>query len=179
MKTSNFISVLLNNCRNPEPINNKSDYTRVKRWTRKASSLYTVFSIIAIVVSVMISCIMREIVNVPLIAVLFVAVFTAWGFASMFLNFKLLIKSLWSSGTDGYRVGEQIQTKHIDIQHEYGNTYKVSTHIENEGCALALIYGFINLIVWAVLCVYVCPFLTFKKISKSKRHLRKFRNTRR
>ncbi len=174
MKTIDFISTLLYDSKTAEPINNKADYTRVKKWVKKATKLYTSFSIIAVIITIMIS-IGSSSLEVPKIIILFVSLLTGWGFATMFLNFKLMIKSLWSSGVSGYRTGEQIQTKHVTVTHEYSNRYKVTTNTENEGCIVSMIYVFINFFVWSFLCVYVCPFLTFRKIASSKQNLEKFK----
>lgn len=189
MKTLDFIKTLLHISKTTEPINNKSDYTRVKKWVKRATKLYVAFTIIAIIITVLFSNassmlldefstmdeLSEGIAILAKIVMLFVSLLTAWGFATMILNFKLMIKSMWSSGLAGYRVGEQIQTNHVSVRHEYGSTYKVTTNTENEGCIVAMIYGFINLFVWAFLCVYVCPFLTFRKIGDSKRNLKNFK----
>ena len=188
MKTSDFISMLLHISKTAEPINNKSDYTRVKKWVKRAKRLYVTFSIFAIIITLLLlfvsSFIMGklpeakqyfEIMAIPVtILSLIVGLLTAWGFATMILNFKLMVKSMWSSGSAGYRAGEQIQTTHISVRHEYGNTYRVKSTTEDQGCILAMIYGFINLFVWAFLCVYVCSFLTFRKINVSKNNLENF-----
>ena len=174
MKPLEYISLLLYNCKKAEPISNRSDYTRVKNWVNKATVLYVLFTVIAVIVSVTLGDKAASSEEMPLVVVILVAVLTGWGFATAVMNFKWMFKAMWSAGAQGYRIGEQIQTRHIDVTHEYGNTYKVTSHTENQGCAVAMIQSFINLCVWCFLCVYVCPFLSFKKISDSKKNLRKF-----
>ena len=182
MNIFNFASLLINTCKKVEPINNKSDYYRIKRWKNKASFMYIIFTAIAVLLCFSIldnaSTIFANIdLPEPLayVVIPIVIVLTAWGFATMLLNFKLLIKSMWNASADGYRTGEQIQTTNTYITHEYGNQYSVRTETENQGCVVAMINGFINLFVWAFLCVYVCPFLTFSKINKTKKLLRRYR----
>ena len=185
MKTVDFISALINNCKTPEPINNKSDYTRVKKWVKRSKSLYTAFSVISVVLTFIVFIaavvILEKAAGISFnfitflagIVYLLVSVLTGWGFASMILNFKLMVGSVLGAAAAGNRAGEQIQTDHISVR-QYGNSYRVTKHTENEGCVMAMIYGFINLFVWAFLCVYVCPFLTFKKIERSRQNLHKF-----
>lgn len=175
MSVVKFISYLLFVNKTPETINNKSDYTRVKRWKNTASLLYFLFTAIAVIIALVIlgnPSIFFENIDLPepliYVAIPFVAVFFAWGLATMLLNLKLLIKSMWGATTDGYHIGEQIQTTNVYVTHEYNNRYKVTTDTENQGCAVAMIYWFINLFVWSALCVYVCPFLAFGKIKKPK-----------
>ena len=182
MSISNFISFLLASCKNAAPIRNNSDYYREKSWKNKASFLYLVFTVIAILITVVLlgndSKYLSDMdlpkpltyMVIPLVALL-----AAWGFATMLLNFKLFIKSLWSSGVEGYKTGEQIQTQHTYITHDYGDRYRVTTETENQGCAVAFVNGFINLFIWSFLCVYICPFLTFGKISKTKKNLRNYK----
>lgn len=194
MKTRDFITNLLHISKTAEPIENKSDYTRVSKWVKRATKLYTVFSIVIIIIALLFLSIssalfdeisnemfaeelpnmeiFSEIMAVPAqIVILLVSVLTAWGFATMILNFRLMIKSLWSSSVKGYHAGEQIKINHVSVRHDYGNTYSVRNTTEDKGCLFACIYGFINLFVWAFLCVYVCPFLTFRKIKDSKKNL--------
>lgn len=183
MNTLNFAALLLHICKTAEPINNKSDFRRVKRWKNTASFLYLLFTAVALFLIVTIlSDVPKFSIYIELpehliyIVIPFVSLLTAWGFATMLLNFKLLIKSTLGAGADGYRTGEQIQTQNIYVTREYDNRYKVTTETENQGCAVAMISGFINLFVWAFLCVYVCPFLTFKKIITSNKNIRKFKS---
>lgn len=179
MSVGKFVSYLLFVSKTPEVINNKSDYTRIKGWKNRASFLYTAFSIAAVVIAIFNFSKLSGDLPLPLAYVVLpaVAVFFAWGLVTMLLNLKLLIKSLWGATVDGYRIGEQIQTTHVNVTHEYGNRYKVSTETENQGCAVAMICWFINLFIWSVLCVYVCPFLIFKKIKKTKANLLRYETT--
>ena len=55
MKTLDFIKTLLHISKTTEPINNKSDYTRVKKWVKRATKLYIAFTIIAIIITVLFS----------------------------------------------------------------------------------------------------------------------------
>lgn len=174
MKTSDFISVLIHNSKTAEPVENNSDYTRVKRWVNKATALYVVFTIFAIIITV-VAIITGSFSGYIPFLIPFVSILASWGFATIIMNFKLLVKSMVSAGINGFQDGEQIQTNHVSVSHDYGNRYKVSTYTEHQGCAGAMIYGFINFFVWAFLCVYVCPFLTLKKIGNSKKNLKKFK----
>lgn len=183
MSIFTFTAILINTCKNAEQINNKSDFCRVKRWKNTASFLYCFFTALAILAIVIVLKDIKKFspyFEMPehyiYFVVPFVAIFTAWGFATMLLNFKLLIKSMFGVGADGYRTGEQIQTQNIYITHEYGDRYKVTRETENQGCAVAMISGFINLFIWCFLCIYVCPFLTFKKIITSNKNLRRFKS---
>ena len=183
MSIFEFASYLLHTCKTAEPINNKSDYYRIKRWKNKTTVLYVLFTVVAVAITVFLlnnpslfaSLELEQPMNYIVIG--FVSLLAAWGFATMLLNFKLLLRSMWSAGAEGYRTGEQIQTNTVNIIHEYGDRYRVTKSTENQGCAVALINGFINLFVWSFLCIYICPFLTFGKISKTKKNIRRYKLT--
>lgn len=182
MSIMKFATFYLHACKNAEPINNNSDYCRIKKWKNKASTMYIIFSIISAIIVIAIFSNETLFSSVQLPKALAytvmpcVAFITAWGFATIFLNFKLFIKSLFNAGKDGYAIGEQVQTTHVNVRHEYGNQYSVKTNTEHQGCVVAFISGFINLFVWAFLSVYICPFLMFKKITETNKNLQKFEN---
>lgn len=182
MNTIEFISYFLFVSKTPETIQNKSDYIRAKRWKNRASFLYLLATAAAVVFAFAVlgnPSLLPEDIDLPqpliYVAIPFVAVFFAWGVATMLLNLKLMIKSLWGATVAGYHTGEQIQRTTYNVTREYNNSYKVTTETENEGCAVAMIYWFINLCVWCFLCIYVCPFLTFGKINKTKAVLRRYK----
>lgn len=183
MSIIKFASFYLHACKDAESINNNSDYCRIKKWKNKASTMYITFSIIATVavIAIFSSPTLFSFIQVPkalaYFAVPFTAYFTAWGYATIFLNFKLFIKSVFKAGKDGYAIGEQVQTTHVNVRHEYGNQYSVRTETEHQGCIVAMISGFINLFVWAFLSVYICPFLMFIKIKTTDKNLKAFKNT--
>lgn len=182
MKTLDFISILLRNCKVAEPIENKSDYTRVKNWVKRATKMYKTFTILASIIVLAFLGLLMSATGTPLnleivlVFILFfaIAVIFAWGIATMLLNSRNLIKSMWNSVSTGYRAGEKIEKTSVDVRYEYDNTYSVRTRTDNEGCLFAVIFGFINWIVWFFLCMYVCPYLSFRKIKLSKENLKNF-----
>lgn len=183
MSIMKFASFYLHACKDAEPINNNSDYCRIKKWKNKATTMYISFSIISVVIVIAIFLISTlfssdeqflKVLAYPVVQC--VTLLTMWGFATIFLNFKLFIKSVFNAGKDGYAIGEQVQTTHVNVRHEYGNQYSVKTNTEHQGCVVAFISGFINLFVWAFLSVYICPFLMFKKIVETNKNLQKFEN---
>lgn len=175
MNTKEFASQLLNASKNVEPINNNNDYCRVKRWRNKAVFLYSFFSLIALIGTVLFSG--EPGMAIPVVA--FVDILTAWGFATLFLNFKLFFKSSASAMRKGNKIGEQIQTQHVQVRHEFGDTYRVNTYTENKGCFVAMIFFWLNFIVFGTLGIYVCPFLTFAKIKRTTDNLNNYKNTNR
>ncbi len=157
-----------------EPINDLGDYYKVKRWVKKVGILYAVFSLLALAVifGVLFNAASLEVplffayTIIPPIILL-----TGWGYATLIIYFPKMIKSISKAAGAGYRVGENIEETHIQVTHEYGNTYKVSSHTENKGCLFAVISGTLKLMVWAFFCVYIGPFITFKKILRYRKAL--------
>lgn len=100
-----------------------------------------------------------------------VTLLTMWGFATMGLYFRMVFRSVYNAGKAGYKQGEQIQTTHVNVRHTYGDNYEVSSYTEDQGCLFAIFGGMFKFFIWAVFCVYIGPFLTFKKIRLSKANL--------
>lgn len=86
-----------------------------------------------------------------------------------------IAKGVISSGKSGYGVGEKIETTHIQVTHEFANNYRVTAYKENKGCLFAVIAGVAKLMVWLFFCVYVGPFITFKRIFKSVKNLKSYK----
>ncbi len=168
-----------------DKIEDLSDYYKVTRWMKKVKKLYGAFTVIAIL-SIVIglsggillfkSLFEVEIplgILVPLSIPL--ALLTNWGYASLILHFKDVVRSVFKSATSAYQAGEKIETTHYQVSHEYGNTYRVSSYTENKGCLFAGLAIMARFWLWAFFCVYIAPFLTYKKFQKSKEEVKKFK----
>ena len=100
---------------------------------------------------------------------------TSWGYATLITYFPDIIKSVFKAGKTGFEAGEKIETTHIRVTYEYGNNYKVSSTTENKGCLFGFLGVTIQFIIWAFFCVYIGPFLTFKKIIGSRKNLKQYK----
>ncbi len=161
-----------------EEINNSNDYKRVKSWVKRTYSLYRIFTIISIlltpIVYALISAVSLEMGGFPFIIYLlipFYCVLVGFGFATIIIYFKKISKTVVNAGKLGFNTGEKFETTHVNVTHEYGNTYSVSSYTENKGCLFAFIFAFAAYMIWGAFCLYVGPFLTFKKLRESKRKL--------
>lgn len=76
----------------------------------------------------------------------------------------------------GYQIGETVKTTKVDVSHEFGNTYKVSSHTEEKGLLFACIAMAGIMIAWAGYCIYKGTFLTFKKIKNTKLKLEEYKS---
>ncbi len=172
MNLKNFFAM----CSTPEPIKDKSDYRRVKAWLIKICVLYIIFTVIAIVIIAMPSSSTSAELPSAAASVLvpIVTVLTCWGLATLIVYFRPIFKSVISTGKAGYGVGKQVQTNKVDVSHEYGNTYRVTGRTEDKGCLFAVIAGSLKFCVWAFFCIYIGPFLTFKKAFGSVKKLNAF-----
>ncbi len=166
-----------------EEINNDDDYDKVKKWVKKTTKTYKKATIIAVIISILIIILfassgMADGFLLLLIGIIFTAVeiVAAWGIATMKMHKKEVRKSAWQFAKYGYLVGEQIQETHVDVSHEFGNTYKVTTRTENKGLLFAVISVSIILITWGAYCIYLGSFLTMKKIKLSKENLAEYKN---
>ena len=164
----------------PDPIHDLGDYRKVKKWVKKVRKLFWGFSIVA-AIEIILALALANAFDRPLVIAAAVVLFppmlllTNWGYATMILYLPQIFKSVLKSGRSGYRVGEQVETTHVRVTHEYGNQYRVSSHTENQGCLFAYIAGIAKFCVWAFFCVYIGPFVTFKKLRSSLRNLAEYR----
>lgn len=164
-------------CSTPEPIENEAAHRRVKAWTKKVIVLYGAFTVLGCIIIVMAFGFLMSLGAPLALGVLsFVFMLTCWGYATMILYIRPIFKSVVKWGSAGYHVGEKIESTHVTVTHEYGDTYRVSSHTENKGCLFAVIAGGARFFVWAFFCVYIGPFLTFKKLRNSLKNLKDYEN---
>lgn len=169
----------------PDPINNEEDVEKAEQWKNKVVKLYGIFSILGIATCflggliIYVGILANESMNFGVLLICCVlaiplTLLTNWGYASMILYFKKMVKSIWEATKIGYQIGEQVKTTEIDIKHEYGNTYKVSKNTYDKGLLFAYITAVAGFVVWAFFCVYVAPFLTYKKYKNTKIALQEY-----
>ena len=160
-----------------DKIENECDFEKVKKWTSKVLKLYVAFTVIA-ALEMMLIPILAHIVILPaaLAYVLFPFMFllTNWGYATLILYIPTIFKTLVNAGRVGYEVGKHSEHTHIEINHEFGNDYTVREYKTNDGCLVAYIAIIARFLVWAFFCVYIGPFLTFKKYKSSIDSLKKY-----
>ena len=156
----------------------------VTNWMKRVKKLYGAFTVIAILFIIVGGAggkLVTQLFDVDIPIVIFVplmiplTLLTNWGYASLILHFKDVVRSVFKSATAAYQVGEKIETTHYEVRHEYGNTYSVSSHTENKGCLFAGLAIMGRFWLWAFFCIYIAPFLTYKKYQKSKVELKKYK----
>lgn len=160
-----------------DAINDLADYYKVKRWVKKVIFLYAFFSVLALLTTIMSFSVQVQFDELQGLSYIFLPImflWTSWGYASLILHFKEVLKSVIKAGSTGYRVGEQFQTTHYEVRHEYANKYSVSSRTENKGCLFAFIAGGIRFLIWAFFCVYIAPFRVFKKIRNNIKNLKSY-----
>ena len=100
-----------------------------------------------------------------------------WGVATIILNFREIfdIKKMIETGKIGYTVGKEFKETHINVTHEFGNQYKVTSHTENKGCLFAFVAVFIRFLAWMYFSVIIGAFLTLKKLIQSLRNIKEYK----
>ncbi len=161
-----------------ENVKDSKDYQCVLSWIKKVCVLYAVFSAIAILAIVLIIPAIASSNVIPsffaylILPCLFIL--TCWGYATLIIYIPKVIKSLKESAKAGYEIGKNIETTHINVTHEFGNTYRVSSYKDNKGCLVAYISMVLRFVIWCAFCVYVGPFLTFKKLFNSIKNIKAY-----
>ena len=179
-----FVKNLFVEYSTPKEIETARDYRNAKKWVKKVSALYigfTVFAVISAVAGIAILDLLIPSVGIipkVIITVLCMPLFllTNWGYATVITYFPEIIKSVFKAGKTGFEVGLNVETTHVQVSHEYGNTYSVSATTENKGFLFGYIAAVVQFIIWAFFCVYIGPFLTFKKIRKSIKNLKQYKD---
>ena len=159
----------------PQEIKTVRDYRYVKKWVKKVSKLYTVFTILTLV-EIPLVWVLLPLFDIPqalgYIIIPPSLLLTNWGYATLITYLPEICKSVFKAGKSGFEAGKQIETTHVHITHEYGNSYRVSSTTDNKGCLFAFLGGMLQFVIWAVFCVYIGPFLTLKKIKGSMENLK-------
>lgn len=174
-----------------EPITDKEDYIRAKKWTKKATKTFKkcviFWAILAIVISIVCHIELKAVgidgfllgILTFLLSIIYLGTFTLAGLgrATMKMHFKEVRKTAWEAAKFGYSIGKEIKTEHIDITHEYTNTYRVSSRTEHKGLLFAIICMLAIMGAWSAYCVYKGCFLELKKLIKTKEELKNYKNS--
>ncbi len=153
-----------------------ASYRKAKSWLKKAITLYSFFSVMGIVVTGLVIKLVTAVQGFhPIVIILpILLLLTFWGYATLIMYLPEIIKNTLKAGKAGFEVGQNVETTHVDVEHVYGNTYKVSSHTENKGCLFAFIAGGAKLFVWLFFCVYIGPFLTLKKAKGTSKNIKEY-----
>jgi len=168
---------LVAGCARAETINTEEDYRRVKAWVKKVLILYGSFTALFIPIMVIFARFPEILDGEPvLIAIIPIFLLIAlWGYATIILYLPRMFRGMIDFGRFGFEVGKNVKSTHVEVKHEFGDTYKVSTYTDNKGCLFAIIGAGIRFFAGIFFCVYIGSFATFKKIYDSIRNLRAFR----
>lgn len=162
-----------------EKIKNIEEFERQKRWLNRVKRLYKCATIIAVLATFFSAIFIAKMFEINSIIVMFampLLVLTCWGYVSMALYFKPMIKSIWNATKFGYKTGEKIKETHVNVSHEFGDTYKVSSYETDKGVLFAYIMSVVSFVCWVAFCIYVAPFLTYKKAKNTIKNLEQFEN---
>ncbi len=150
----NFLKNLEKKFSNAEQIENDEDYHRTEKWVKKTQKSYKKTAILGTIIAsiltvVLISTLLRDngwdsfgvvlLGGLMLLIYLPTFILAGWGHTTMKMHSKEVRKAAWKAAKYGYQIGETIKTKHVDISHEFGNTYKVSSRTEDKGLLFACI----------------------------------------
>ena len=157
------------------------DYYRVKRWKKHVHRLFLSRAIMGLLIAIVMIRVMAMVEEVSGIARFAYSVilpplwiYVGFAFACMKLHKSEVRHTILRGAIDDYKLGEQFQTTHVNISHEYGNTYRVSRHVENDGCLFVFIGMGIRYLIWATFCSYLAPILIFKKYKANMAEIENF-----
>ncbi len=176
-KIKAFTKKCVNDDFEAKPIHDKSDYREVQQWVQSITKKYIAFPVgflLFYFVFFSWAFLISDASVFTYILIIPALILAGWGMANMWIYRSRVFKSVEKGGRAGYQAGEQIQTTHIDITHEYGNTYRATARTENKGCLFMVIGGMIKFLGWAFVCVYFIPFYTLKKLRDSIQNLKQY-----
>ncbi len=172
-----FIKDFIRVASTADTIHDRHDYRNVKKWVKKVITLYSIFSVLAVLISILVISLsyafgMLDFFVCAIIPALILL--TCWGYATLIMYAPRILKTVVKTGSIGFKIGENVETTHVNVTHEYGNTYRVSSYTENKGCLFAFIGGIVGFVGWAFVCVYIGPFITFKKLRDSLKNIENY-----
>ena len=162
-------------------IQNQEDYEMARKWLKKATVICGICTVLGFIYGLIIgivgltsSEIPFGVLSIPLGFIL--GEWAFWGVAAFLLNIRQIfnIKKMVQLGAIGYAVGKQFKETHVNVTHEFGNQYKVTSHTEDKGCLFAFIAIFIRFFGWMIFSVYVGAFLTAKKLRLTTRNIKAY-----
>ena len=153
------------------------DYTYALAWLKKAKVLCSVCSVLGIMYgfAIGISGVLPvDVLSMPI--GLFLGQWSFWGVATFILNIReiLNIRKMIEMGKLGYNIGKEFKETYVNVTHEFGNKYKVTSHTENKGCLFAIIAIFMRFIFWMSFSVFVGAFLTVKKLIHTSHNIKDY-----
>ena len=159
----------------------QEDYARARSWLKKATIICGICSVLGIAYGLMIGILSLSsdvipfgVLSIPIGFIL--GQWSFWGVATFILNIReiLNIKKIVELGKIGYTAGKEIKETHINVTHEFGNQYKVTSHTEHKGCLFALAAIFIRFLFWMYFSVMVGAFLTVKKLIQTVHNIKEY-----
>lgn len=158
----------------PHVVTNNEEALKAEKWLKKLNIFFAVFSLLSMAF-LFFSFSSIEGFSWQYLLIVPLGVIMGSGYTCMALYFKPMMKYIFTAAKVGYQAGAEIRTTHVNVSHEYGNNYKVTSHTEHKGFLVSLIFGFIAFYFWLVFCLWVAPFCTYIKARKAVKTLQAYR----
>ena len=169
----------------PFEVKEENEYLIAKQWIKHVNKLVrrqlVKYLFLALIISIIAFCLapIHPFLKV-IISLGYVLVFCwgAIGTAIIKLYKKEIfdVKSMIAWSKAGYAIGKQIETTHINVRHEFGNTYSVKSYTENKGCLFAMIALCIRYMIFAPYCMFKGLPLTFRKYKKTLENIKAYQS---
>ena len=161
----------------PLVVNNNDEALKTEKWLKKTITLHIVLTIITMIYVVFTFVVSGEEVGwyECLLMTPILGAFGGCAFSSMALYFKQMVKFIFTGAKVGYTAGKEIKTTHVNISHEYGNNYSVSSYTDHKGLLMSVIMIFVAYMTYAMFCGFVAPFCTYNKARKTVKTLQEYR----
>ena len=169
----------------PIEVKDESECLIAKEWIKRVNKLVRKQLIKYLFLALVISVICFYIDSIPtalkvIMSVFYILLFSwcAIGTAVVKLYKKEFFnaKSMLAWGKAGYDIGKQIETTHVNIRHEFANTYSVRSYKENKGCLFGIIAMFIRFSIFAPYCVFKGLPLTVRKYKKTLENIKAYQS---
>lgn len=169
----------------PLEVNDEEEYLIAKKWTKRVKKLVRnqlfKYLLLAFVIAIVTGFATPINPFLKLVLCLFYTLVFCWcavGTAVLKLYKKEIfnVKSMLAWGMAGYNIGKDIETTHITVNHEYGNTYSVKSYTEDKGCLFAIIALCIRYMLVAPYCLFKGLPLTFKKYTKTIENMKAYKS---
>ena len=164
----------------PIAIPDQEACVKAHTWLKRAMIICGICSILGILYALLINALfIKKIISLGFLSVPISFILGQWSFlgvAAFLLNAREIfnIKKMVELGKIGYTIGKEFKETHINVTHEFGNQYKITSHTENKGCLFAFIAVFIRFLGWMYFSVIVGAFLTLKKLILTIRNVKDY-----
>lgn len=166
------IKELLVNISKPIAITDQESYNKAKMWLKKA----LISCGVCLILGIFYAGIIKKMIEIPGFICFVLGEWSLLGLATFILNLGEIfnIDKMSFLGKLGYNIGKDFKETNVNVEHQFGNTYKVTTNTTHKGFLFSVIAIGIRFLFWMYFSVFVGPVITVKKVILTVKEIKEY-----